>query len=390
MLSNTIDTARIAIVHEWLTSFGAEKVLEHLLELYPQADLFAVMDFLEPEHRSFLRGRTVTTSFIQKMPFARTKYKSYLGLMPLAVEGFDLSAYDIVISSSHAVAKGVITGPDQLHICYCHTPIRYAWELQHQYLQQAGLNGGLGRLAARLLLHYIRMWDLRTSNSVDVFVANSDYVSRRIEKTYRRSAHVIYPPVDLDTFSLNTGERDDYFIVVSRIVPYKRVSLIVEAFSRMPGRRLVVVGSGPGLRDCQKIAAPNVTFMGYQPTDRLRSLIGKARAFVFAAEEDFGISVVEAQACGTPVICYAKGGATETVVPDETGVMFQEQSVESICEAVDRFDSQERRFRPTRLRENAERFSVETFRHEFARLVASSWRAREHAKEARLNQAVAM
>jgi glycosyltransferase involved in cell wall biosynthesis len=234
------------------------------------------------------------------------------------------------------------------------------------------------------------MWDLRTSNSVDVFVANSDYVSRRIEKTYRRSAHVIYPPVDVDTFSLNTGERDDYFIVVSRIVPYKRVSLIVEAFSRMPGRRLVVVGSGPGLRDCQKIAAPNVTFMGYQPTDRLRSLIGKARAFVFAAEEDFGISVVEAQACGTPVICYAKGGATETVVPDETGVMFQEQSVESICEAVDRFDSQERRFRPTRLRENAERFSVETFRHEFARLVASSWRAREHAKEARLNQAVAM
>lgn len=388
MLSHIPSTVRIAIVHDWLTSFGAEKVLEHLIDLYPHADLFAVMDFLDPEHRHFLRNKPVTTSFIQQLPFARTRYKSYLALMPLAVEGFDLSSYDIVISSSHAVAKGVITGPDQLHICYCHTPIRYAWELQHQYLQQAGLVRGAGRIAARLVLHYMRLWDLRTSNGVDVFVANSEYVSRRISKTYRRAAHVIYPPVDVNAFPVNNEDRDDYFIVVSRIVPYKRIALIVEAFAKMPARRLVVVGSGPGLRACQDAATSNVVFMGYQSAERLQHLISHARAFVFAAEEDFGISVVEAQACGTPVICYARGGATETVIANETGIMFQEQSADSICEAIDRFESQERSFRPARLRENAQRFSVETFRSEFTDLVASTWRAREHAKELRVTQAV--
>lgn len=382
MNSNIFSTRRVAIVHDWLTSFGADKVLEQLINLFPHADLFAVLDFLDPSRRDFLHGKKVTTSFIQKLPFAKQKYQSYLCLMPLAVEGFDLSGYDIVISSSHAVAKGVITGPYQLHICYCHTPIRYAWDLQHQYLKEAGLTRGVGRAAARLLLHYIRMWDLRTANSVDVFVANSDYISRRIQKLYRRSAQVIYPPVDVESFSLNKDERDDYFIVVSRLVPYKRIPLIVEAFTRMPGRRLIVVGTGPGLKECQQIAGPNVEFTGYQPTDRLRGLIGRARAFVFAAEEDFGIAVVEAQSCGTPVICYGKGGATETVIPDETGVMFEDQSVESICEAVNRFELQESSFRPVRIRENAERFSAEAFRQEFGDLVIASWRAKEQTNKA--------
>jgi glycosyltransferase involved in cell wall biosynthesis len=223
------------------------------------------------------------------------------------------------------------------------------------------------------MLHYIRIWDLRTANAVDVFVANSEYVARRIQKTYRRPAHVIYPPVDTETFRLNSGDREGYYIVVSRIVPYKKVSMIVEAFTRMPHRRLLVVGSGPGRGECEQMAGPNVEFLGYQTTEGLRTLIGKARAFVFAAEEDFGIAVVEAQSCGTPVICYGKGGATETVLPDETGTMFSEQTPESLCKAVDRFEEQDKFFQPRRIRQNAERFSVEVFRQQFDALVNSTW-----------------
>ncbi len=374
MMTRYDRSPRVAIVHEWLTSFGAEKVLEQILEVFPQADIHAVADVRDAGQRGAFHGRSVRTSFIQKLPLAVRKYKSYLFLMPLAVEGFDMSGYDIVISSSHAVAKGVITGPDQLHVCYCHTPIRYAWDLQHQYLREAGLTGGPGRALARLLLHYMRMWDLRTANGVDLFVANSGYIARRIHKTYRRQAHVIYPPVDVASFAMNAGGRDDYYIVVSRLVPYKRVPLIVEAFANMPDRRLVVVGGGPGLAECERLATPNISLLGHQPADRLRELISRARAFVFAAEEDFGIAVVEAQACGTPVICFGKGGATETVIPRKTGVMFHEQSVESIQEAVRRFERVESEFEPLRIRENAERFRTEVFREQLEDLVMSSWR----------------
>ncbi|WMY06598.1 glycosyltransferase family 4 protein [Paraburkholderia phenoliruptrix] len=358
---------RIAIVHDWLVTYaGAEKVLEQIVACFPDADLFSLVDFLDD--RSFLRGKPVTTSFIQNLPLARSKYRTYLPLMPLAIEQLDVSAYDVVISSSHAVAKGILTGPDQVHISYVHSPIRYAWDLQHQYLQQSRLTRGLKSALARLILHYIRNWDIRTSNSVDGFVANSEFIARRIKKVYQRDAQVIFPPVDVDAFTLCT-QKDDFYLTASRMVPYKKIDLIVEAFARMPGRKLVVIGDGPDMHKIRAKAGPNVEIMGYQPFNVLKDRMSRAKAFVFAAEEDFGISVVEAQACGTPVIAYGKGGALETVrdlsEPRPTGMFFDEQSADSIIAAVERFDDHVKRFSPLDCRANAERFSAANFRERF-------------------------
>ncbi|WP_433695280.1 glycosyltransferase family 4 protein [Paraburkholderia phenoliruptrix] len=358
---------RIAIVHDWLVTYaGAEKVLEQIVACFPDADLFSLVDFLDD--RSFLRGKPVTTSFIQNLPLARSKYRTYLPLMPLAIEQLDVSAYDVVISSSHAVAKGILTGPDQVHISYVHSPIRYAWDLQHQYLQQSRLTRGLKSALARLILHYIRNWDIRTSNSVDGFVANSEFIARRIKKVYQRDAQVIFPPVDVDAFTLCT-HKDDFYLTASRMVPYKKIDLIVEAFARMPGRKLVVIGDGPDMHKIRAKAGPNVEILGYQPFNVLKDRMSRAKAFVFAAEEDFGISVVEAQACGTPVIAYGKGGALETVrdlsEPRPTGMFFDEQSADSIIAAVERFDDHVRRFSPLDCRANAERFSAANFREHF-------------------------
>jgi len=234
--------------------------------------------------------------------------------MPLAIEQLDVSKHDIILSSSHAVAKGVLTGPDQLHISYVHSPIRYAWDLQHQYLREAGLNKGLKAQAARWLLHKIRMWDYRTANGVDHFVANSQFIARRIKKVYGRTADVIYPPVDVDRFTLNEN-KDNYYFTASRMVPYKRIDLIVEAFSQMPDRKLVVIGDGSEMSKIKSKATKNVEILGYQPNHVMQEHMQKAKAFVFAAEEDFGITPVEAQACGTPVIAFGKGGSLETVRP---------------------------------------------------------------------------
>ncbi|WP_175759851.1 glycosyltransferase family 4 protein [Burkholderia ambifaria] len=359
---------RVAIVHDWLVTYaGAERVLEQIVACFPDADLFSLVDFLDD--RAFVRGKPVTTSFIQKLPFARTKYRSYLPLMPLAIEQLDVSDYDLVISSSHAVAKGVLTGPDQMHISYVHSPIRYAWDLQHQYLEQSNLTHGPKSLLARMILHYIRNWDTRTANAVDGFVANSAFIARRIRKVYHRDAAVIFPPVDVDGFSLNEV-KDDFYLTASRMVPYKKIDLIVEAFSRTPERKLVVIGDGPEMQKIRAKAGPNVEIMGYQPFAVLHDRMRRAKAFVFAAEEDFGISVVEAQACGTPVIAYGKGGALETVLeprahPNPTGLFFDEQTPHAIVAAVDDFELAPQRFTPHACRANAERFSADTFRRRF-------------------------
>ncbi|MGF6806844.1 glycosyltransferase involved in cell wall biosynthesis [Paraburkholderia sp. Clong3] len=360
-------SVRIAIVHDWLVTYaGAEKVLEQIIACFPDADLFSLVDFLDD--RSFLRGKPVTTSFIQKLPLARSKYRSYLPLMPLAIEQLDVSAYDVVISSSHAVAKGILTGPDQVHISYVHSPIRYAWDLQHQYLQQSKLTNGPKSALARLILHYMRNWDIRTSNSVDGFVANSAFIARRIKKVYQRDAQVIFPPVDVEAFTLCT-EKEDFYLTASRMVPYKKIDLIVEAFARMPERKLVVIGDGPDMAKIRAKAGPNVEIMGYQPFEVLKDRMSRAKAFVFAAEEDFGISVVEAQACGTPVIAYGKGGALETVrdlsEPKPTGMFFDEQDTDSIIAAVNRFDELRHRFLPENCRGNTEQFSAAHFRERF-------------------------
>ncbi|GAB6849720.1 glycosyltransferase family 4 protein [Paraburkholderia kururiensis] len=379
---------RIAIVHDWLVTYaGAERVLEQIVACFPEADLFALVDFLDD--RTFLRGKPVTTSFIQNLPFARAKYRSYLPLMPLAIEQLDVSGYDVVISSSHAVAKGVLTGPDQIHISYVHSPIRYAWDLQHQYLQESKLTNGPKSAAARLILHYIRTWDIRTANAVDHFVANSEFIARRIHKVYQRDAQVVFPPVDVEAFTLNT-QKDDFYLTASRMVPYKKIDLIVEAFAQMPERKLVVIGDGPDMQKIRAKAAPNVEIMGYQPFAVLQDRMRRAKAFVFAAEEDFGISVVEAQACGTPVIAFGKGGALETVrdlsEPKPTGLFFDEQRADSIVAAVEAFESNARAFSPMDCRANAERFSITHFRERFFSLVRSAVPALEGATLPALGQ----
>lgn len=363
---------KIAIVHDWLVTYaGAERVLSEILSIYPEADLFAVVDFLSDADRSRIQGKRAKTTFIQHLPRARKRYRNYLPLMPLAIEQLDLSGYDLVISSTHAVAKGVLTGPDQVHVSYVHSPIRYAWDMQHQYLRESGLDHGLVSWLARWLLHRIRLWDSRTANGVDCFACNSAFIARRIEKTYRRKSSVIPPPVDVAKLPF-CSNKEDFFLTASRMVPYKRIDLIVEAFARMPDRRLVVVGDGPDMNKIKALAGPNVELLGYQNDDILRGLMSRARAFVFAAEEDFGIVPVEAQACGTPVIAFGKGGALETVIPDgpkATGLFFYEQTSHAIEAAVKQFEERIDQFSASACRESANRFSAECFRDRFASFV---------------------
>jgi glycosyltransferase involved in cell wall biosynthesis len=341
-----------------------------MLKVYPEADLFSMVDFLPEGQRDFIMNKPVTTSFIQKLPFAKKKYRTYLPFMPLAVEQFDLSAYDLVISSSHAVAKGVITGPDQLHISYVHSPIRYAWDLQHQYLHESGLDKGIKGWIAKWQLHKIRLWDYRTANGVNAFIANSNFIKRRIEKVYRRDSIVIFPPVSIDAFSL-CETKDDYYLTASRMVPYKKMDMIVQAFTQMPDKKLKVIGDGPDFDKIETVAMghSNIELMGYQTFSVLKESMQKARAFVFAAEEDFGITPVEAQACGTPVIGYGKGGLLDTVQDGQTGVFFYEQTAEAVCTAINRFEQMD--FDPIFIRQHSEQFSNEIFKQRFKAFVES-------------------
>jgi glycosyltransferase involved in cell wall biosynthesis len=355
------DHPRVAIVHDWLPLYGgAERVLEQIILLFPGADLYTTIDAVPEGQRGFLQGKHPHTSFIQRLPWGKKAYRNYFPLMPLAVEQFDLSSYDIIISSSYAFAKGVITGPDQLHICYCHSPIRYAWDLHAQYLSQIGR---ISALLAQPFLHYVRIWDSRTANGVNAFVANSNFIARRIKKVYGRESQVVYPPVNIEAFAPEYC-KGDYYLTAARLVPYKRIDLIVSAFSRMPTRRLIVVGDGPEMPKIQALASANIEIVGHQPKKRLVELMQKARAFVFAAQEDFGITMVEAQACATPVIAYGRGGATEIVEEGTTGILFHEQTEEALIAAVESFESQP--FDAPLMRANAARFSASVFRRRFA------------------------
>jgi glycosyltransferase involved in cell wall biosynthesis len=363
---------RIAIVHDFLYCYaGAERVLEQMLKVYPDADLFTLFDFLPAKDRGFIGGRKVRPSFLQRMPLAKTHHRAYLPLMPLAIEQLDLSVYDIIVSSSYVAAKGVLTSCDQMHICYCHTPVRFAWDLHHQYLRESGLTRGFKSAFARLILHYIRAWDVQSARSVDTFLTNSNFVGRRINKAYRRAAKTIYPPVDTDFYTPG-GDKGDFYVTVSRLVPYKRIDLIVEAFNKTPDRKLVVIGEGPEFEKINAMAKANVTLLGRQSDTVLRDHLRRARAFVFAAEEDFGIVIVEAQACGTPVIAFSRGGASETVVEGVTGEFFQDQSVDSLVDAVDRFETRTG-WDADKINQNARRFGSGRFRDEFRDLVEERW-----------------
>ncbi|WP_445680845.1 glycosyltransferase family 4 protein [Radicibacter daui] len=366
---------RVAIVHDWLVVYaGAERVLEQILKLFPQAELFSLVDFLDDHNRHFLGGRRAHTSFIQKLPMARKKYRTYLPLFPFAIQQFNFEDYDLVISSSYAVAKGIVTSPEQLHVCYCHSPVRYAWDLQEEYLRERGWERGLKGMLARIILFNLRSWDTNSANLVDFYASNSQFVAKRIKKYYRREAKIIYPPVSVHKFA-PSETRDNFYLTASRMVPYKKIALIVEAFRSLPSRRLVVVGDGPEFKRVKELAAnsPNIEVLGYQPNEVLRDLMQRARAFVFAAKEDFGIIAVEAQAAGAPVIAYGRGGVLESVTPldqpNPTGVFFTQQTAEAIQLAVQKFEENINNFNAATCQNNAEQFSEKKFRDEFSAFV---------------------
>ncbi len=359
-----------ALVHDWFyTNGGAEKVIKSIININPNFDVFGLIDFFsEADRKEILKGKPVSTSFIQNLPTSKSNHRKFLPLFPLAVEQFDLSQYDIIVSSSYSVAKGVLTNANQLHICYCHSPMRYAWDLYHQYLNEANLTSGIKSWVAKYLLHKIRIWDVVSANRVDYFIANSDYIAKRIKKIYNRDAVVIYPPVNTDDFEL-VEEKEDFYLTASRMVPYKKMDLIVEAFSEMPDKRLIVIGDGPEFKKIKAKTTKNIILLGYQSFEILKEHMQKACAFVFAAEEDFGIVPVEAQACGTPVIAFGKGGSLETVVDGKTGVLFYEQTTASIKEAIYYFEKNREQFSSLKIREHSLKFSTTRFEKEMKQYI---------------------
>ncbi|MGB0561419.1 MAG: glycosyltransferase [Spirulinaceae cyanobacterium] len=362
---------KTALVHEWLTpqaTGGSELVVQEILN-FVDADLFALIDFESVNPESYLYGRKIGTTFLQKFPKARNGVQKYLPLLPLAIEQLNVLDYDRVLSSSHAVAKGILTRPDQMHICYCHTPMRYAWDLTFDYLQRSPMGQGLKGGLTRLLLHYLRTWDTISANRVDYFIANSEHTARRIWRCYRRRAKVIYPPVAIDRFPF-TPQKADFYLTVSRLVSYKQVRLIVEAFNilELP---LIVIGDGPERQLLQKLARPNVQMLGSQPNSVVEDHMRQAKAFVYAACEDFGIAPVEAQACGTPVIAYGHGGTLETVRdlrqdPQQgTGLHFRRQDVGELVKTIRIFEEMQGKLQPESCREQAIRFSPTVFQQTY-------------------------
>lgn len=369
-----MNSRRTALVHDWLDAWGgAESVTAAMLVALSNPTLHALFDHLSPALRRRMGVEHVKTTFLQNIPGLRSRFWYGLPLMPLAIEQLDLRGFDTVVSSSHAFAKGVLTTADQLHVSYVHSPMRYAWDLHHDYLADYGMDQGLKSWLARLMFHRLRQWDRQTANNVDLFLANSENVARRIWKTYRRRSIVLYPPVDLSRFSVS-AVRDDYFVSVSRLVSYKRVDIAVEAFNRMPEKRLLVIGDGPELAKLKALARPNVEFLGYQPDAIVAEHLARARALVFAANEDFGITPVEAQAAGTPVVALRRGGAVETVLdaashPQGTGVFFAQQSAEALLSVIRESESLIDGISSAHCRSNAERFSAQVFDTRFRQLM---------------------
>lgn len=349
-----------ALVCDWLTqNSGAEKCIASFNEIWSDFDIYSMVDFLSNKDRqSILKGKFATTSFLQNLPFAKEKFRNYFMLFPYAIESFDLSKYDAILSSSHCCAKGVLTTAEQLHLCYIHTPARYVYDFYFEYLEQNNIKG-IKALFVKYFLHKFRIWDSLSVNRVDKFIANSSYVAARVKKHYNKEAIVVYPPVDTDKFAL-CQDKDDYYLTASRLVPYKKIDEIVRAFSHNK-KRLLVVGDGEEMQKIKQIASPNIEILGYQDDKTLIELMQRARAFVFAAKEDFGIIPVEAQSCGTPVICFSKGGTKESIIDGESGVHFDEQNADSINQAVAKFELNLDKFEPEKIRNNALKFSKNIF-----------------------------
>ncbi len=365
---------RYALVHEWLTPYatgGSELVVKEILK-HIEADIYALIDFESTNPSSYLYQRQIETTFLQKFPRAKKGLQNYLPFMPLAIEQLNLEGYDVILSSSHAVAKGVITRPDQLHICYCHTPMRYAWDLTFDYLQNSKMGQGLRGIMARYFLHRLRQWDVISANQVDYFIANSNWTALRIRRCYRRQAVVIYPPVNCDRLPYRE-DKDDFYVTVSRLVPYKKVSMLVETFNQL-GKNLVVIGGGGELDYLKSIAKPNVQILGRQPDEIVADYLSRAKAFVYAGCEDFGIVLVEAQACGTPVIAFGKGGALEIVKdmrehPQGTGLFFRQQTPQALATTVDIFEENVQKIQPETCFRQAKQFSSAIFGQTYVEFV---------------------
>ena len=369
-----------AIIHDILIqNGGAEKCLESFTTIWTDCDIYCLVDYLsEKDRNTILKGKSTRTSFIQNLPFSKKLFRHYFPLYPIAVEQFDFSDYDFVLSSSYSVCKGILTNANQIHISYVYSPVRYAWDLYHQYLNESNLKRGLKATIVKLMLHYLRNWDLGTANRPDYYIAISHYIAKRIKKIYNKDAIVVYPPVNCSKFTIG-NVTEDYYFTTSRMVPYKKIALIVEAFSKMPDKRLVVGGDGPDFEKVKKNATSNVTLLGYISNEELLIYTQKAKAFVFAAEEDFGIAPIEAQACGIPVIAYGKGGALETILGSmvskqrveqtDTGIFFEKQNIESIIDAVAFFEKNIHKFDKQTIRNQALKFDTVRFEIEMKEVV---------------------
>jgi glycosyltransferase involved in cell wall biosynthesis len=368
-----------ALINDWYyVNGGAEKVIHSLNQIWDDFDHFALIDFLNDNDRTFiLNGKKATTSFIQNLPTVKSNHRKFLQLFPLAIEQFNLSEYDIILSSSSSIAKGVRTTNNQLHICYCHSPMRYVWDLQEQYLEDSGYKG-LKKVYARFVLNTIKKWDVANAQNVNFFIANSKFIAQRIKKIYNREATVIYPPVDVDFFSLET-QKEEYYFTASRMVSYKKTQLIVETFNELPHLKLIVAGDGPEFERIQQLAKSNIQLLGFVDVSSLKKYMQKAKGFVFAAEEDFGIIPVEAQACGTPVIAFGKGGALETVLDTVTGVFFKEQNSNSLTEALLHFETIQ--FHPKAIRTHALQFSKARFEREIKAFVEEKYKEHKILEE---------
>ena len=368
---------KIALVHDWLVTYGgAERVLKCLIECYPDCEVFTLINSNKSLDINNLNAKKINTSFLQKLPFVRFYYRSLLPLMPIAIEQFDLSKFDVVVSCSHAVAKGIITGPNQIHICICFTPIRYAWDLQHQYLVDTNLIKKITNIIPRIFLHYIRIWDLRTAFSVDEFIAISSYIQKRIYKFYRRESIIIYPPVNIIDFHVKKRDinSEEYYVTCSRLVQYKRVDLLIKAFNILR-KNLLVIGDGPELNKLNKLCGPTAKMLGFQKSEEILKIYQNATAFVYAAEEDFGISPIEAQACGIPVIALNKGGTAETIINLDkefpTGVLYDNQTCGDIVNAVHKFEKNRSKILAESCRNNSQNYSTEKFKELISSFIMS-------------------